>query len=188
MSKEDMQQTIGKLHGEASYERDAIHIAVAPVEAGTQLSAGMRCGFGDDGKMYRAAPEIIGIVDPFLTKTVYAGDKFWLFLLPNTITSLKHLWTHPAFTDESPRNFSAKNESERWMMAWAVKHMSEDYYSYDDKRSDEAAYASAIEAGRSKSVGPYEKARDYINGEWWSHWEAITGQRGDRDTYFSCAC
>lgn len=181
MSKEDTQKALGELV-EGDPGRDAIHIAVVPVTAYSDLSAGMRVGFKEDGRVGRLPAEVIGIVDPFLTGTVYENDRFWLFLLPNTITSLKHVWTHPAFETEPPRE-SAKSASERWMREWAARHMG-NYYG----DGVEAAYANALKAGHNHSVGPYESARDYIDGEWWSHWEAITGQRGDRETYFSCAC
>lgn len=181
----DTQKSLGKLV-QGNPERDAVHIAVVAVMAAGPLKAGMRVGFLKDGRVGRLPQEVIGIVDPFLTESVDEGDKFWLFLLPNTITSLKHIWTHPAFEDESARD-SAKVASERWMRAWAVEHMS-DYYGDGDKRSAEAAYADAIDAGHTHNIGSYEDARDHIDGEWWSHWETITGQSGDRESYFSCAC
>lgn len=181
----DTQHSLGKLVT-GNPERDAVHIAVVPVTAAGSLKAGMRVGFLPDGRVGRLPQEVIGIVDPFLTESVDEDDKFWLFLLPNTITSLKHVWTHPAFGAEPARD--AKSVSERWMRAWAMEHMSEDYSGDGEKLNEDAAYANAIEAGHSKSVGPYEDARDNIDNEWWSHWEAITGQQGDRDNYFRCAC
>lgn len=175
-----------------THYRDAIHIAIAPVVADERLFPGQRIGFVNDMDVTRVHRKLgaraIGIVDPFLTDSVNPGDQFYMFLLPNTITSLRHEWTHPAFHTAEPSPQTAKSESERWMRAWAMKHMSEDYYGDGEKLSEEAAYANAIEAGRNHRVGPYENARDHIDNEWWSHWETITGEHADRDTYFSCAC
>ena len=68
VSKEDTQQTIGKLHQE-SYERDAIHIAVIPVMASETLKPGQHIGFTEGGYQVTATPlepyKLIGIVDPF---------------------------------------------------------------------------------------------------------------------------
>ncbi len=87
--------------------RDAIHVAVAPVAAGENLKRGQRI-YLSDGKAFvevrgNRDADAIGIVDPFLPDiTIKSGQWFWLFLFPNTITALRHEWTHPAFADESP--------------------------------------------------------------------------------------
>ena len=94
---------LGKLIEEDAH-RDAVHIAVAPVEAACPLSRGQHVGFAPDGKAVPST-EPIGIVDPFLTADVATGQRFWLFLFPNTITSLRHVWTHPAF---KPRPLEVK--------------------------------------------------------------------------------
>jgi hypothetical protein len=80
--------------GEA--RRDAIHVAVAPVVAAHTLRPGDHVGLRPDGRAAEASNPI-GIVDPFLRAPVAEGQRFWLFLYPNTITSLRHVWTHPAF-------------------------------------------------------------------------------------------
>ncbi len=80
--------------------RDAVHIAVAPVIATTVLEPGQHVGVVD-GVASKLA-EHIGIVDPYLTYPVLPGQRFWLFLYPNTVTSLRHVWTHPAFKPKVP--------------------------------------------------------------------------------------
>lgn len=79
--------------------RDAIHIAVAPVFAGEDLAPGEHAGLDVNGHAKVDRPQI-GVVDPFLRSPVKKGQRFHLFLYPNTVTSLRHEWTHPAFTDQ----------------------------------------------------------------------------------------
>jgi hypothetical protein len=167
-------------------QRDAVHIAIAPVEAAITLKPGQHVGTDGHGRIAASQPHI-GVVDPYLQAPVKAGEKCWLFLYPGSITSLRHEWVHP--TLKAPTE-AAKDHSERWMRAWAMEHMSEDYYgdSEGGKKSEDEAYAFAINAGHDQNIGPYGSARDHIDNEWWGHWEAITGRRGDRDSYFSCSC
>lgn len=85
-------------------KRDAVHIAVVPVTAAQVLrpgdSVGLKNEKGSGWVGLVDEDEQIGIVDPFLRFNVYQGQKFWLFLFPGTITSLRHDWTHPAFEEE----------------------------------------------------------------------------------------
>jgi len=164
--------------------RDAIHLAVEPVIAGMALYPGSNIGIRD-GKAYADGVKFLGIVDPFLTDTVSPGEKFWLIVYPRQITSLRHVWSHPDFPEETP---AENQDSVKWMMAWAKEHMSADYYGDNENVSDEQAYANAIKAGHEYHLGPYESADEFIDNEWWNHWETITGKRGDRDHYFSCSC
>lgn len=169
-------------------KRDAIHLAVIPTKAPCNLLAGQHV---DKIGNPTARGAGVGIVDPFLQETVVEGEWFWLVIYPRVITSLRHVWAHPAFDDDAASSASAqptKTTSEQWMMVWARKHMSDDYYGDEGRVSDEQAYENALQAGHDLHVGPYESARDYIDSEWWSHWEAITGATGQRDGYFSCSC
>lgn len=83
--------------------RDAVHVAVAPVIAGMplrpgmhiELRAGVAVGDSEDGLYPNFKP--IGVVDPFLRRIVQKDERFWIFLYPNTVTSLRHVWSHPAF-------------------------------------------------------------------------------------------
>lgn len=171
--------------------RDAIHIAVEPVIAAERLLPGQHVGFVHGGSVGAFAAKKIGIVDPFLPGFLEKGERFWLMIYPRTITSLRHVWAHPDFADaatpEAHAPVSDKDYSSRWMTDWAVKHMGYDYYG-DGQISTETALGNAIDAGHRLSVGPYENARDSIDEEWWRHWETITGEKGRRGEYFSCAC
>lgn len=117
---------LGKL-AEADAGRDAIHIAVAPVVAAEVLSPGTHIGVDSDG-LANPQEKHIGIVDPYLTRAVKAGERFYLCLYPNTITSLRHHWIHPAFKDEGPAPPEAipapvpdKAASEAWLREYAKR-------------------------------------------------------------------
>lgn len=168
--------------------RDAIHLAVEPVIAGERLKPGQDVGLKDGVAIWDT--DWLGIVDPFLKNPVQKGERFWLVVYPRQITSLRHVWEHPGFPAQVISEAPSKSESEKWMRAWAMEHTSYDYYGSDDggKLSEDGAYSFAINAGHNLSVGPYEDARDHIDNEWWAHWEAITGCRGQRGEYFSCSC
>lgn len=177
--------------GGKTVERDAIHLAVEPAVAGMPLEAGENIIRNDeDGKWYRCPFNArLAIVDPFLRDVVPPDGRFLAVVPPREITSLRHVWSHPKFPDAIPvAPAYAPGTSEAWMMTWARRHVSEDYYGDEGRVSDEKAYAFALKAGEEHYIGPYEDARDYIDDEWWNHWEAITGKRGNRGAYFSCGC
>lgn len=91
-------------------ERDCVHVAVAPVTATVRMRPGLRVGLDEEGNAeICSTKDCIGIVDPFLTEDVEPGQRFWLYLYPGTIASLRHSWTHAAF-DSPPalREYLAK--------------------------------------------------------------------------------
>ncbi|HJZ56553.1 MAG TPA: hypothetical protein VKE74_16425 [Gemmataceae bacterium] len=94
---------LGELITDGDRRRDAIHIAVAPVMAGEDLGPGWHVGFvrPGDTETVGTSDRPIGLVDPFLKQPVNRGERFWLFLYPNTITGLRHVWTHLAFQSQS---------------------------------------------------------------------------------------
>jgi hypothetical protein len=172
--------------------RDAIHLAVEPVIAAEDIKPGENIGICGNGKAWRHGVKMLGISDPFLKNPIKAGQMFWLIVYPRQITSLRHVREHPDFpTTSIPKESKEDMElefSKKWMTKWAIRHMSDDYYGHEEHLSDESAYENAIEAGRRNHVGCYEDATDYIDDEWWDHWEKITGLKGKRDGYFSCSC
>lgn len=85
--------------------RDAIHLAVEPVIAGAKVFPGQDVGRLADGSF--AAPTLtngitktLGIVDPFISKPIQQGEKFFLVIYPRQITTLRHVWEHPEFGAE----------------------------------------------------------------------------------------
>lgn len=95
---------IGYLIEDGDLRRDAIHIAIAPVTAAVPLFPGQHIGFcRSDREFVAPCNENIGIVDPFLRDPIQEGQRFWMFLYPGTITSLRHVWTHPTFKINIPR-------------------------------------------------------------------------------------
>lgn len=78
-------------------KRDAIHLAVEPVIAGTDLLPGDHIALNYGRAVRAPLGQGLGIVDPFLTQRVNEGDRFWLVVYPRQITSLRHVWEHPAF-------------------------------------------------------------------------------------------
>ena len=101
MAHEDL--GLGNLITEPRH-RDAVHVAVAPVVAGVELTPGMHVGLiGDD--LETVGPDAerhVGVVDPFLTAPVQPGERCWLLVYPGTITYLRHTWSHPAFRRHLP--------------------------------------------------------------------------------------
>lgn len=163
---------IGKILTAAD-QRDAIHVAVAPVTAGALLTPAQHIGLDPHGKAVWAgltsAIQPIGIVDPFLAQSVQPGERFFVFLYPGSITSLRHEWTHPAFSDAS----------EHWMRAFAEGHG----VTYPDMM---AAAQRWVNDGQYFSRGGQFEG-EYIPDEFWTHYAALTGIVGD-GSFFSCSC
>jgi hypothetical protein len=181
---------LGKLITEPQH-RDAIHIAVAPVTAGEDLKPGARVGFGGKAFTVVTKAEIIGIVDPFLTTKVREGDMFYMFLLPNTITSLRHEWTHPLFAEEdvllgAEATFNALSRpiaEEDWVTKFAEGIGS----TFSEIMESAEAYLSSgdylVRGGTFEGVS--------IPDEFWDKYEAIKRTRvsvQDRGTFLSCSC
>lgn len=83
--------------------KDAMHVAVVRVVAGTDLYPGQKV---DLSGIDRVVPAFkgstgIGIVDPFLPSKVSNGDAFLLILYPGSTSNLRHVWDHPYFPDTS---------------------------------------------------------------------------------------
>lgn len=157
--------------------RDAVHVAIAPCVAKEKLYPGQ--DVGADGT---TAQPHVGIVDPYLKHPVLPEQGFWLCLYPNTVTSLRHEWEHPAF----PATEKTQDGSVAWLTDFAATFG--------------MTYDAVIEA-----------AKEWLNtGEWtwlnydtpdrawtdrvlfWQHFENATGIEVPEDdkgsTFFTCSC
>ena len=82
------QPKIGQTLNGPNPGRDAVHIAIIPMVATRTLQPGQHLKFG--------------IVDPYLEQPVEPNEVYYLFLYPNSVTSLRHVWEHPSFPKEAP--------------------------------------------------------------------------------------
>jgi len=99
----DALETLGNII-HPSEKRDAIHLAVDPAFSREYLNPGDHVRIIAKGQVSRCAiGQGHGIVDPFLRHPVQPGEYFWLVVYPREITSLRHVWSHPAFEDEPQR-------------------------------------------------------------------------------------
>lgn len=173
--------------------RDAIHVAIAPVMAGCRLHPGQHIGFNPYSNTVNTVISDcnlkIGIVDPFLKETIEPGTIFWMFLYPNTITSLKHLWTHPAFSQEEDKveavyaKPSEKITSEQWIKNYA-EQLDVGYKDLINAATEWLEYEEYMVRG-----GLLEGIQ--TSYEFWDHFEKVTGISvpGDKRTnFFSCSC
>jgi hypothetical protein len=100
--------TLGQLTDNVDI-RDAVHVAVVSVIADEPLVPGSHVGFSSRNRGHRVSTrssQLIGVVDPFLMGMVQPGERFWLFVYPQTITGLRHDWSHPAFPSRDDNDWS----------------------------------------------------------------------------------
>lgn len=181
-------------------ERDAIHIATAAVFAETDLEPGDHVGLTTPAPDVMGKSDIapLGIVDPFLTETVKKGQRFWVFLYPGTIRSLRHNWSHPAFDKKAALVEALKDSpSKRRMRAFAASlPVAEDYdtgapigepVTYEELLERAKEY---VENGEYWSEGGRFEGQD-LYPEFWVDFEILTGIKvpeNDQYSFFSCSC
>jgi hypothetical protein len=160
--------------------RDAVHIAVAPVVAKTRLKPGQHVGLVSRDEV-GPSKHPIGIVDPFLKQPVQAGERFYLFLYPGSITSLRHEWTHPAFVGAE---FMEENESRKYIEQIAER------LGYTYKRLMEAADAWVqYETYETDNTEAYKKITPAEWDKFWECYEDITGVKvKEKVPFFECSC
>jgi hypothetical protein len=181
----DALATLGNIIDETQ-KRDAIHLAVEPVIAATNLYPAQHVGI-ENGKATPFAAKKLGIVDPFLTGMVPEGQRFWLIVYPRQITSLRHVWAHPDFPEtisEKPTPTDPVEISKQWINDFA-----------DRIYQHPKALMDAAERWLDSEDYTYDNSESYKSHydefpEFWRHFKVVTG-RGPKDeseTFFTCSC
>lgn len=157
-----------------SAQRDAIHIAIAPVVAGEDMMPGDHVAV-ENGEAFRARNPI-GIVDPFCSRDrrIAKGARIWICLYQNTIVGMRHHWSHPSFSDAPPEGSRAP-ASEAWLREFAKEYYYNDYDSMMDR-----ARGGWVSFGSDD----YPREQEEI---FWVHFNAVTGLNIQGGS-FSCAC
>lgn len=185
----DALETLGTVIG-SGQGRDAIHLAVEPIEAADNLIPGQHVGIAG-GKASASADKKLGIVDPFIGGLL-KGQWFWLVVYPRKITSLRHVWAHPDFAEveqaaPTAEPLDAVSTSKKWI---------EDFANKIDQ-----TYNRVIEAAREfKAYGEwtYDNSESYkipeyyeVLPEFWRHYAVVTGEEVEKDYsegFFTCSC
>jgi hypothetical protein len=175
-------------------DRDAVHVAIAPVVARTLLGPGQHVGISSTGEVTDMKP-YIGVIDPFLPRPVRAGERCWLFLYPQTITSLHHVWQHPAFPVEVSASQSAStvtaapgagarmSASQAWLRDFAGS-VGLSYHELLQAAADFLATGEYLNKGE-------QLEGEYVPDEFWPHYEVVTNTwvaEDRRHSFFSCSC
>jgi hypothetical protein len=181
-------------------DRDAVHVAVAPVTAGQILTPGEHVGFmGDSPGCVGRVRETVGIVDPFLDRRVMTGERFYLVLYPNTVTGMRHHWSHPTFPDGdgwTAPSAPDKAASERWLRNFMDQHGLNNYDGLVAVASGQVESAIVDgdgwrDGGSGYLISCGNDAYGEIPDEFWSHVEVVTGRKiphSRRASAFSCSC
>lgn len=171
--------------------RDAIHVAVASVVCGDRsLTPGQRVGINDKGEATSRIGERIGIVDPYLDYPVKKGELFYLCLFPQTVTGMKHHWSHPSFPEApDPKAFHQMEErfNRKKFEPLAERHG----MTYEGLMSVAEEYLITGDEHCLNFDTP-----DVSSSEWeefWKHFHAVAGKEFNpkepwRLSPFRCAC
>lgn len=187
--------------------RDAIHIAVAPATAGEDMTRGdwvKRAGdvfVKVDMDDWEDMRNCIGIVDPYLCDwrgkdqdrateyEVKKGEQFWLFLKPLTVTSIRHVWSHPLVPNEDGVNVDPDYE----ILACVASECGKSYNAFIADLTD------FVSSNRGSQWPDYimdnsERYKD-ATGDWkkvWQAWARVTGMQpldGHAEhAPYSCSC
>lgn len=149
------------------YNRDAVHVAIAPVVSAYNgdMAPGTQLEFASPGNSELVVPYVyatyaakgkynvkpVGIVDPFLYSNVYKGARFYMFLMPNTVRGIRHLWTHDAFDLAD-----AGGDPVVWAEGWITEFAESIEQTYD-------ALMNAADTWVASGEYTYDNSEEYKN-------------------------
>lgn len=185
----DALETLGTIIDENA-KRDAIHVAVEPCIAADRLLPGQHVGIVD-GKATRKAEKKLGIVDPFIEDIVMPGERFWLLIYPRTITSLRHVWSHPDFEENNiPKTaepeLTEKEKSQLW-----INNFADEIRQHPESLMNAADKWVETDDGGDYTYDNSESYKDHWDKfpEFWRHYEIVTGRKPKRNqSFFTCSC
>lgn len=187
---DDTQKLIGTILT-ADAQRDCVHMALHPMQAGERLIKGAEIGLAYGSRTialsrqscYGEVP--IGIVDPFLKDwSVKKGQWFFCWLFPGSVQGMRHAFHHPVL--DAPVQQPA-SEAEAWLRAFAERW----HFNYDEMIAgalEEEGYVVAM--GRDLH---YASELDPGDEEaFWRNVQLLTGKKFDpvhRQRFgWSCSC
>lgn len=187
--------TLGTIIDETA-GRDAIHLAAEPAVAGQDLFPGDHIGRLSDGRWgHLDRANCVGIVDPFLPSKVREGQWFWLVVYPRTITSLRHVWEHPAFPQSAIEAPPADERAvaEKWLRDYAAE-IDEGFGTLIDAArhfvdTGDYFYGAATNDDGFVYHGKFEG--ESTHPDFWAHFQVYTGQIVPADkqhSFFTCSC
>lgn len=175
-------------------QRDAIHVALLPAIAHENLNPGTHVGILESsppkfvvGKVLNSKYKI-GIVDPFLKTTVMKGERFFVLLYPNTVTSLRHEWTHDKIPSSLPVNQQAYDKtSEQYRAEQWIRDFIDQYgISYENMMR---CADSWLDGDGDYLIGGEELEGESVPATFWKMYEIVTGKKPkEHRSFFSCSC
>lgn len=172
--------------GEA--ERDAVHVAVAPLIAASILAPGAHVT--KEGSL-TAPGKGIGVVDPFLHDSVKPGEKFYVFLYPGSAIGLRHVYRHPELDADLIRRetIEALAGPSKKRLTEVAEAMG---VTYEAMMEGVETY---LRTGESLTTDGWAQMNPEPTDDFWEHYEMVTGKVIDeairkkaQDEIFSCAC
>jgi hypothetical protein len=169
-------------------ERDAIHVPIVSVRAGSPLTPGQKCCINEYGEAVKQdlhnRLKTVGIVDPFLKFDVITGENFWLLVDSKAIPSVVHYWEHPDINFSVP----TRDVEENKYLAGYAKDLGVTYHFLFSAMNTfiNENEKSTVYEGKLTEEELEEIVEDFENSDVWYEWAEETGH--EFENYGSECC